>query len=65
MSKLFIFGAGGHAVSLLEIVQSSSKYEVDAFVVKDKTELTKKIYNYQIIHESEAFLKPSNHAIIE
>ena len=64
MSKLFIFGAGGHAVSLLEIVQSSSKYEVDGFVVKDKTELTKKIYNYKIIHESEAFLKPSNHAII-
>ena len=47
MKKIIIIGAGGHAKSCIDIIESSSKYKI-SHILGSKNEFNKKILNYKI-----------------
>ena len=52
MSKILLFGAGGHAKSCIDVIEKSKKYTV-LNLIDDKK--TGNLYGYQIIIEKELF----------
>ena len=50
--KLLIIGAGGHAASCIDIIESSTKYKIE--YILGKKEVINKILNYKVnLNESD------------
>ena len=47
INKIVIVGAGGHAKSCIDVIESSTKYKIN-YILGTKKELNKKILNYKI-----------------
>ena len=47
MKNILIYGAGGHCVSLINLIEQSKKYKI-AGIIGKKNELNDKILNYKI-----------------
>lgn len=55
--KIFIIGAGGHAKTCIDVIESNNKFRIPYLV--DKKISKKKIFNYKIIKESDFIKKKS------
>ena len=53
--KIVLFGAGGHAISCIDVIERENKYKIE--FILDKYSSKKKIKNYRVIKESDENLK--------
>ena len=52
MKKLFLLGAGKHAESCIDVIESTKKFKIIGLIGK-KSELGKKVCGYKVIYKDE------------
>ena len=48
-SKILIIGAGGHAKSVIDVIEATKKYKIVGLIDNDIKKRNKKIYKYNIL----------------